>query len=155
MEILKTFTTWYCSGEPEDDNHCQRFHIFWREKNQLHGFIGTFFMAVSEWGALYRGAKPDRVVGWDVAWAYIRSPWGHPAWETQGPLVAASTAPSAHSTPNTWWRITNIPEFYVCPLLGHWLWRLDMAIDSTTLERCCRGMFKQYDIIITQAVIYF
>ena len=24
-----------------------------------------------------------------------------------------------------------------------------MAIDSTTLERCCRGMFKQYDIIIT------
>ena len=34
------------------------------EKNQLHGFIGTFFMAVSEWGALYRGAKPDRVVGW-------------------------------------------------------------------------------------------
>ena len=34
------------------------------KKHQLHRFIGTFLMAVSEWGALYRGAKPDRVVGW-------------------------------------------------------------------------------------------
>ena len=49
--ILKTFT-WYCSGEPEDDNHCQRFHILWRKKtsttqvywNFLNGgfWVGSF-----------------------------------------------------------------------------------------------------------------